>query len=149
MKILFRSVGAAGIVLFINIITWFVVSENQSRGLYSYEADSIGIPIIETGILSIFALGMYLLILYVEGRVLVRQNLENKGIFLIGVVGALALYFLDILSGIYGVVYWTYPNHYKIAAIYFIALIFLVVDLVRWWLRLRGQKREVKDGKSK
>lgn len=137
MKLLFRSVSAVGIVLFINVITWFVVSENQNHGLYSSEADSIGIPIVETGILSFFALGMYSLILYIQSRVLVRQNIENKRIFLIGVGGALALYLLDILCGIYGIVYWAYPNHYKIAATYFIALIFLVVDLGRWCLKLK------------
>ena len=123
-------------LVLVNAATFFVVSDNAAAGRYPIDADSIGIPIMSTLVLSVIALPILLLVgLLPSAQFLVRlcsRGLPwriSTGVLLLALYVILALFALD------GVGYWAVPNHYWITASYVVSLLvllfFSIVD-ARW-----------------
>ena len=122
----------AALVL-INGITCAVLSRNQTMGLYPIDADSIGIPVMETILVSFFLLPILIVICALSDQK-VQVWLSARNLWsLMAAKGVLALaYSVAFLFTIYGGLYWSDPDHYLIAVGYVVMLIALVISLVKY-----------------
>jgi hypothetical protein len=99
-----RIASAIGAALVVNAIAYHVLLQNQQAGIYSPEADTILIPIVENA-----AVSVVVLVLLIGGLVCSRAGTVLKTIgILLGLLatGAAALAAFE----------WMIPNHYLIAS---------------------------------
>src|SRR5688572_3895308 len=103
----------------INGVTWVAVKENQRNGVYSIDADSIGLPILGTFLISSLVLPVLVSIGLLpstqwSGRLRARGSAWT--VFM-GVV-LVTLYIIATLFAVGGAGYWAQPDHYVIAFFY-------------------------------
>lgn len=120
-------------IILVNVMTWLITSINQKAGLYPVDADSIGMPIIFTAGASLFMLSVFIIIS------LISKKISFFGLKLEGLTRTIAIripllliYIFSFLLAMYGVVYWSYPGHYSIAASYFILCGVLLTGFSDW-----------------
>jgi hypothetical protein len=123
-------------IVLVNIMTWLITSINQQTGLYSVNADSIGIPIIFTASASLLMLPILIVISLLSKKDSLI-GLKAKGISrnLKVRIGLLFLYAPALLFGVYGIMYWSYPGHYLIAGSYLILCGVFLSGLAFDWRR--------------
>lgn len=123
------------VIFLVNGMTWIITKINQKAGLYSIEGDSIAIPIMST--IGISLLLMLLLLITIG---LLSKKISTFGQKSINVAWPIVIKILLLLVyvpaffiAIYGVVYWSCPGHYSIAASYLILGSFFLVALINDW----------------
>ena len=118
------------LLIAINKITLVVLEQNQAADIYPWYADSIGIPIAGTQILSL-VLCPFLILISFASKIIKKIFLLNSGMgSRIGSICAIGICYTPCLYfSLYGSLYWTSPNHMSIAFWFYLAstyLLFLV-----------------------
>lgn len=101
-------------IVLVNVMTWFITGENQKNGIYPVDADSTGIPIMWTAVVSI----VMLTILFFENWFFKKSLVLRRKIVIRVVI--ILLYSFALLFGLYGFLYWNYSDHYPISMSYLI-----------------------------
>lgn len=124
-------------LLLVNGMTWFVTSANQKKDLYPVNADSVGIPIMLTVGVSILMLPILIVIGLLQNKSLLMW-LESKGLVrrLVMRIVLLLLYGPVFLVTVYGIAYWSIPDHYSIAVSYLLLFVALLTGLFFDWRKL-------------
>lgn len=118
-------------LVLVNGATWVVVVENQHSGIYPIDGDSIGIPIISTLVASSFVLPLLVSIGLLPGTQFLSRLCSRGRAWTVCVNLLLfTLYAATALFAIGGAGYWAIPNHYSIAACYFVLLVVLSLFFV-------------------
>lgn len=125
-------------LLLVNCMTWLVTSTNQKEGVYPVDADSIGIPIMITIYASLLMVPILFIISLLSNKdVLLRLRVVGVARLAAVKVGLLLLYASALLFTVYGFMYWYNPNHYLIAASYFVLGVVLLAGLVFDWVTIK------------
>ena len=128
--VLHRGITLGFLLVAINAVTMVVLENNQNASVYPGNADSIGIPIAGTQILSLVLCPFLILISRISKIIKKIYSLHSGmgariySICAIGICYTPCLYF-----SLYGSLYWTSPNHMSIAFWFYLAstyLLFLV-----------------------
>jgi hypothetical protein len=99
------------VLILINGATWVVVVENQHRGLYPIDGDSVGIPIISTLIASSLVLPLLVFIGFLPGSNFVSRLCIRGLAWTVGVsIVLLVLYFGAAVFAVGGASYWSIPR---------------------------------------
>ena len=127
---LLRLIIISILLIAINKITLVVLEQNQASGIYPGHADSIGIPIAGTQILSL-VLCPFLLLISLISKIIRKFYSFHSGMGArIGSICAIGFCYIPCLFfSLYGSLYWTSPNHMSIAFWFYLAstyLLFLV-----------------------
>ena len=126
---LLRLIIISILLIAINKITLVVLEQNQDAGIYPGHADSIGIPIAGTQILSLVLCPFLILISRISKIIKKIYSLHSGmgariySICAIGICYTPCLYF-----SLYGSLYWTSPNHMSIAFWFYSALAYLIIS---------------------
>jgi hypothetical protein len=100
----------------IDATTWLVITGNQRSALYPANADSIVIPLFNTGLASLLVLPFLLVVSWLPAtpafiRAGARGTLWSIGAHVLLLVG----YAVAILFALGGYCYWDVPHHHAIA----------------------------------
>ena len=127
---LLRLIIISILLITINKITLVVLEQNQASGIYPGHADSIGIPIAGTQILSLVLCPFLILISRISKIIKKIYSLHSGMGARIGSICAIGFCYIPCLFfSLYGSLYWTSPNHMSIAFWFYLAstyLLFLV-----------------------
>jgi hypothetical protein len=126
----------------INGMTWIVVKENQRNGLYPVEADSIGLPILGTLLISFIVLPVLVSIGLLSGTQWMHRLRSHSFQNLLPGMILLAFYVIATLFALGGLGYWAVPDHYPIALCYLMLICVLILCLAldfQWLLSNRSR----------
>jgi hypothetical protein len=105
-------------LVFSNIVSIYILSRNQSAGLYPVNADSIVIPIFEGIIFSVLIFTLLIVAIYLPKR------------SLIGTIASLVLAVIATFLAAIMAIGWAIPHHYEMtvanAVVFFISGLFVV-----------------------
>jgi len=136
MKFIARLATFVALLAVVDGVIYLVLTNNLRNGVYPVDADSLGIPLMETATLSLVAGGLLLAAAVVSGLRWLHRQAETSiagrylvaGLLVITHVAAAALFALWGLS-------WAVADHYSIVAACVLAtvaiLYFGAVDLRR------------------
>ena len=124
---LLRLIIISILLIAINKITLVVLEQNQAADIYPWYADSIGIPIAGTQILSL-VLCPFLLLISLISKIIRKIYSFHSGMGArIGSICAIGFCYIPCLFfSLYGSLYWTSPNHMSIAIWLYLALVYLL-----------------------
>jgi hypothetical protein len=112
-------------------VAYLTLSSNQRAGVYPIEADSIGIPLIE----SVITAGILFLCLLVSAGLVALLRFVGRKAKVVVRVLALLLGILSALIAAASAYAWAMPSHYAMASSYASVIIFALVtsyqDLAR------------------
>jgi len=124
---LWRLIIISILLIAINIITVVVVEQNQAADIYPGYADSIGIPIAGTQILSLVLCPFLSLILCIPKITKKIYSLHSGMGGRIGSICVIGICYTPCLFlFLRGSLYWTSPNHMSIAFWFYLALVYLL-----------------------
>jgi FtsH-binding integral membrane protein len=131
MKPLHKLVILAVALVMVNLVTWLVVTTNQSNAIYTIEADSISIPLFSTFLASLFALPFFAVIAFFPTVRFVAMRCSRSAAWSVA-VGAILLvaYVAAAVYAITSAAYWAAPHHYLIAFSYTLLFFGLAILLV-------------------
>ena len=124
---LLRLIIISILLIAINKITLVVLEQNQAADIYPWYADSIGIPIAGTQILSL-VLCPFLLLISLISKIIRKFYSFHSGMGArIGSICAIGFCYIPCLFfSLYGSLYWTSPNHMSIAIWLYLALVYFL-----------------------
>jgi cytochrome bd-type quinol oxidase subunit 1 len=110
-------------LMVINVATGLTLTRNLEDGVYSPDANSISIPLLSSIFVSALLMGPIALVALLPSANWIRRLTAEgpRWRILFGVV-VLLLYGAIIAFAVAGGAYWARPNHYVIAATYFLLL---------------------------
>ena len=124
---LLRIIIISILLIAINKITLVVLEQNQDAGIYPRHADSIGIPIAGTQILSLVLCPFLMLILCISKIIKKYYSLHSGIRVRIGIICVIGIGYTPCLYFLlYGSIYWTSPNHMLIAFWFYLASVYLL-----------------------
>jgi hypothetical protein len=141
MNRLVRALLGPAALLVVNITTAAVLISNQQDGLYSPEADSLGLPIgltIVASVMSLVALG-----LVVGARHIVAYAGDRKALKWVALAALVFAYVAVGLFGLAGFVVWLVPHHYVVSWAYAVLLAWLAFEVRTEVLKRRSTANAV------
>jgi hypothetical protein len=120
--------------LAVGFAAYLTLSSNQRAGVYRVEADSIGIPLIE----SIFTSFVLFVFLAAAAGLVALSRFVGRRAKIIARVFAVIFGILAALLAAAGAYSWAIPNHYAMALSYVAVTLFALVssyqDITRVWV---------------
>ena len=111
----------------INTVTMVVLENNQSASVYPGMADSIGIPIAGTQLLSFLVFPFLLLVAFLPKTLKgIYSTNSGLGTRVESIFIASISYLPCLCLSLLGSLYWTIPNHMSIACWFYPALAYLI-----------------------
>lgn len=118
-------------LVMVNLVTWLVVTTNQSNAIYPIDADSISIPLFSSFLASLFALPFFTVIAFFPTVRFVAMRCSRSAVWSVAVgLFLLVAYLAGAVYAITSAAYWAAPHHYLITSSYTILLIGLAILLV-------------------
>ena len=125
--VLHRGITLGFLLVAINTVTMVVLENNQNASVYPGNADSIGIPIAGTQLLSFLVFPFLLLVAFLpktlKGICSTNSGLGTRveSIFITSIS-----YLPCLCLSLHGSLYWTSPSHMSIACWFYLALVYLI-----------------------
>ena len=127
--VLHRGITLGFLLVAINTVTMVVLENNQSASVYPGMADSIGIPIAGTQLLSFLVFPFLLLVAFLpktlKGIYSTNSGLGTRveSIFITSIS-----YLPCLCLSLGGSLYWTSPNHMSIACWFYSSLAYFIIS---------------------
>ena len=125
--VLHRGITLGFLLVAINTVTMVVLENNQSASVYPGMADSIGIPIAGTQLLSFLVFPFLLLVAFLPKTLKgIYSTNSGLGTRVESIFIASISYLPCLCLSLHGSVYWTLPNHISIACLFYLSLVYLL-----------------------
>lgn len=128
MKAFHKLIILGAALISVNLVTWLVVTANQSNAIYPVEADSIAIPLFSTFLASLLVLPFFAVIALMPTARFIAIRCSRNAVWSVAIgILLVVAYFAALAYAVTSAAYWAVPHHYPIAFSYILLVIGLVI----------------------
>ncbi len=118
------------LLIAVNSLTYLVVSYNQKLGYYPPNADTIVIPIVNTLLLSLFAIPILVFLVIFPTSSSARYLVAKGETYRITIgIAAVSLYLICAITSLFGASFWFIPHHYLLSTTFLVAFVCLAASM--------------------